>query len=796
MESQLFEVKVVRDSLNVAGSHDASQSSLNKAMYLAKLSSLPSHSGLNLESIAQYDLAKILWGQGQMTASIQMLRQLRDRDGLPQGAIVVSRSEILAELVSKSLSKLSYADISQGQQTAEARLDKPEEIIAQCLFPAIQELKGRAQGSEAGRVFHDFAAFCDLQLQNPDDNSDFSRIESIRHRKEREVLDLEKMIRKADSKIRDRLRSDHAKAKQWFKLDDEDYRRLKSARENLIQKSLENYLLSMRACNDYKNDALRFCALWLDQSESPHANLAVGKHIQKVPSRKFAPLMSQLGSRLLDENVEFQLLLYELILRVCSDHPYHGMYQVFVGSKTSGVKGDEIASSRKAATKKVADQLHARSSTRDVWIAIHNSSIAFVHVAQERLEEKKHKAGAKAPLRELKYGPKLEDAIEQSSTKIAPPTMKVALRNDCNYSSIPTFAKFEPLFSIAGGVSAPKIVTIVGTDGERYKMLLKGGNDDLRQDSIMEQVFEQVSNLLQDHRTTRQRQLGIRTYKVLPLTQNAGIIEFVKDTIPLHEYSLPAHQRYFPKDYKPNRCRKEISDAQTKSLSQRVQAYQTVAENFHPVLRFFFMEHFLNPDDWFARRLAYSRSTAAISILGHVLGLGDRHGHNILLDEKTGEVVHIDLGVAFEAGRILPVPEVVPFRLTRDIVDGMGLSGVEGVFRRCCNFTLEALRQDQYSIMTILDVLRYDPLYSWSISPLRLQRMQEDNEMDKAGAGTLGGRRERNSNEPSEADRALIVVAKKLGKSLSVEATVNELIQQATDEKNLAALYCGWAAYA
>ena len=39
-------------------------------------------------------------------------------------------------------------------------------------------------------------------------------------------------------------------------------------------------------------------------------------------------------------------------------------------------------------------------------------------------------------------------------------------------------------------------------------------------------------------------------------------------------------------------------------------------------------------------------------------------------------------GVAFEQGRILPTPETVPFRLTRDIVDGMGVAGVEGVFRR------------------------------------------------------------------------------------------------------------------
>jgi ataxia telangiectasia mutated family protein len=406
--------------------------------------------------------------------------------------------------------------------------------------------------------------------------------------------------------------------------------------------------------------------------------------------------------------------------------------------------------------------------------------------------------------------------------------MKVALRADCDYSSVPVSTEFEPQISIAGGISAPKIAVLRASDGSRNKMLLKGGNDDLRQDAIMEQVFEQVSDLLKDHRATRQRRLGIRTYKVVPLFYNAGVIEFVQGTLPLNDYLNPAHVKYFPKDYRPNKCRKDISDAQSKTLQQRVQVYRNAAQHFHPVMRFFFTEYFLDPDDWFYKRLNYSRSTAAISILGHVLGLGDRHGHNILLDTHSGEVVHIDLGVAFEAGRILPVPEVVPFRLTRDLVDAMGISGVEGVFRRCCNFTLEALRRDQDSIMTILDVLRYDPLYSWSLSPLRLQKIQETAEQLAAAAAAqstaastsisattnhapagpaagianidaqmlaagLAGRRE--INEPSEADRALTVVSKKLGKSLSVEATVNELIRQATDERNLAVLYYGWAAY-
>ena len=283
------------------------------------------------------------------------------------------------------------------------------------------------------------------------------------------------------------------------------------------------------------------------------------------------------------------------------------------------------------------------------------------------------------------------------------------------------------------------------------------------------------------------------------MTATSGIIEFVLDTIPLHDYLIPAHQRHFPGDLKTNACRKSISDAQNKPVEARIKVFRQVMDRFHPVMRYFFMERFENPDDWFEKRLAYTRSTAAISILGYVLGLGDRHGHNILLDEKTGEVIHIDLGIAFEQGRVLPVPEVVPFRLTRDLVDGMGITKTHGVFQRCCEFTLEALRSESYTIMTILDVLRYDPLYSWSMSPVRLkklQKAQDDGQAAAAEADDEAGPNGKKESEPGEADRALTVVAKKLSKSLSVTATVNELIQQATDVRNLAVLFCGWAAYA
>ncbi len=54
---------------------------------------------------------------------------------------------------------------------------------------------------------------------------------------------------------------------------------------------------------------------------------------------------------------------------------------------------------------------------------------------------------------------------------------------------------------------------------------------------------------------------------------------------------------------------------------------------------------------WFERRLAYTRSMAVNSMAGHIIGLGDRHLQNVLLDTRTADAVHIDLGIAFEQAR-------------------------------------------------------------------------------------------------------------------------------------------------
>ena len=202
-------------------------------------------------------------------------------------------------------------------------------------------------------------------------------------------------------------------------------------------------------------------------------------------------------------------------------------------------------------------------------------------------------------------------------------------------------------------------------------------------------------------------------------------------------------------------------------------------------------------------------------MLGYVVGLGDRHSSNILLDVNTAEVIHIDLGVAFEQGKLLPCPEMVhrntflyslthhlqiPFRLTRDIQDGMVCGQTEGVFQRCAEETLRVMKEQQSLLLTLVEVFIHDPLYRWSLSPQKVLQMQQQARSGAASSSTSRPGEDSTPNRNQEAQRAILRIKEKLqgveqGQVFSLEGQVRLLIQQATDPMDLSKLFGGWAAW-
>lgn len=289
-----------------------------------------------------------------------------------------------------------------------------------------------------------------------------------------------------------------------------------------------------------------------------------------------------------------------------------------------------------------------------------------------------------------------------------------------------------------------------------HKQLVKG-NDDLRQDAVMQQFFQLVNSLLAADAGAARRGLRMATYRVVAFSGVAGMLQWLDNTISLNEYLCGtskcegAHVRYARPGYaNVLGVPQALRGVHKREKSRRVwlKEYKRVEDTLPPVLRRFFVERYHEPALWcvldstafrlhtsqvlatmrgprlhrisiscvlpaqhdacvscrLQKHQAFAKSVAVSSMAGYVIGLGDRHCSNILIDSCTAEVVQIDLGIAFEAGRLLPQPELVPFRLTRDVVDGLGIAGVEGVPRRCAEAALAVMRLARHAIITIVEV--------------------------------------------------------------------------------------------
>lgn len=372
------------------------------------------------------------------------------------------------------MNQLSQANFKQGCWISEARLEKPEVIMAEYLEAAITQLQGeKSKPQVAGRVFHEFAVFCDRQLNNQSNIEDLERAAKLREKKQAELTEAEKQIRNTSkqSPVYKELASFKSKTEKWLGFDDIEYSRLRENHEAFLEKSIGNYLRCLEICDEYDRDAIRFCSLWLQYSKVEKANHPAAIFLNKVESRKFVPLMNQLSSRLMDQDDDFQGLLMPLILRICRDHPYHGLYQIL--TITRGKSKDSSSQSRATMATRIAMTLKQEGKfAGKVMSCLHQAIGVYIRVAIYKMDKNcpKKLATRRAFPRDRGLDGKLEKEIP--GLKLPPPTMNIAVRHDCDYSDLPYLQRFNPEIAIAGGVSAPKILTCHDSSGQSYKMLV------------------------------------------------------------------------------------------------------------------------------------------------------------------------------------------------------------------------------------------------------------------------------------------------------------------------------------
>ncbi|KAM6497154.1 hypothetical protein JOM56_007627, partial [Amanita muscaria] len=776
-----------------ARSDGQTQIALNAVVRAQRLEDRPSF------NVSQ-EFANVLWLQKEDRLAPEFLKSLLVNSTHVHAIPLGRRASLYAQL---------------GTWAAEACLEKPTDIHEKFFAPAIEMLcrEGIDDCRSKATVYYQYAVFSDRQYHAILKSPDAIRWQVYVQRKTQEIERRQEELRQNKDLTRtDTLNRDQAQAQKLLHEDSEHFRKHNLARDTFLKQAIEMYSRCLEASDDFDNDAvIRLASLWFanfDDEQGIYEDVEAA--LSRVPSRKMIFLSHQLSARLSKPPVgrmpRNQANLQRLILRMSKEHPFHTLHQVYclhpdrstAGKRQPRQSAPQTQTDRMAAANDIFEQLKqdetSASRARDVEMLCDAClKWAVYPIKNNNLYKRKiNKVPDNMPLKNIR------------DLKVPVLTCRTPIDVTMKYDNCVWIARYETTFETAGGVNLPKITICYGFDGQKYKQIFKGeGNDDLRQDAVMEQVFDLVNHVLHRDKETRRRHLKIRGYKVIPLSSQAGVIEFVDNTTVLREWLWPAHDKYHPGDIKTRDISTMFNNMQVqfrnRSPDDLHSNYRQLMERFRPVMRHFFTEKQRIPISWFTMRLNYTRSVASSSIIGHILGLGDRHISNILMDKQTGELVHIDLGIAFDQGKLLKLPERVPFRLTRDIVDGMGFSGTQGVFQRCAEETLRVLRENSEVIMTILEVFKHDPLHSWTASEIKLMQVQPETSLQNASTFGLPDQNrfvgigiDLSSGSAEEAaDRALSSVSRKLDSSLSVQCMVNELIAEATDIANLSAMFGG-----
>eukprot|EP00985_Skeletonema_marinoi_P034756 scaffold44750_cov204-Skeletonema_marinoi.AAC.1 len=340
--------------------------------------------------------------------------------------------------------------------------------------------------------------------------------------------------------------------------------------------------------------------------------------------------------------------------------------------------------------------------------------------------------------------------------------------------------KFITSVQVITSKQRPRKITIRGNDGKDYVFLLKG-HEDLRQDERVMQLFGLVNALLARDRRTNKHDLNIQRYAIAPLSHNAGVVGWVPHCDTLHCLIRDYREALkIPLNAENREMLALTPNYDSLTAMQKVEVFTEALErtkgkgnDLYEVL----WNKSINSEEWLDRRTNFTRSLAVMSMVGYILGLGDRHPSNLMLDQVSGRVLHIDFGDCFEvAMHREKFPEKVPFRLTRMLVRAMEVSGIEGSYKSTCERTMSVLRDNKDSLVAMLEAFVYDPLISW-----RLLDQSSDEDAGEAEATTKSSTKEEaGSADDNQQETTTTTIAASAGASHT--NTLPEPIQEEHDE--------------
>jgi hypothetical protein len=202
---------------------------------------------------------------------------------------------------------------------------------------------------------------------------------------------------------------------------------------------------------------------------------------------------------------------------------------------------------------------------------------------------------------------------------------------------------------IGDSSTRPLFISYQNDIGHDKIMMYK--KEDVRKDACIEELISLVCKML----TRIKNPFPYISYKVLPISDNSGVIEIVQDCRTLDDvYRLGSMSNFL----------------QNNNAEQTARQIQDV----------------------------YSISLAFWTVMTYIFGIGDRHFDNIMVS-KTGILFHIDYGFMFGQDPKLYSPKI---RLNSYMIEGIGGEEKYDQFKNLCYDIFMILRENLDLIYTIL----------------------------------------------------------------------------------------------
>ncbi|KAI4487089.1 hypothetical protein M0802_012043 [Mischocyttarus mexicanus] len=506
---------------------------------------------------------------------------------------------------------------------------------------------------------------------------------------------------------------------------------------------------------------------------------------ERLPLFMWLTAFSQLVSRICHPSKEVQQTLCALLVKLIVAYPQHSLWMMAsVINSSVPIRQRRCQEILNHSKLKTTEMIKLIKDFNSLWERL-------IELSNKHINDRIQNVTVSQLSRNL---PRL--FLNPSFSKIMIPATKFRQLNlPSKNASLEDYNPFSSNFTHIVGIEddvvvmkslqKPRRIGLKGSDGNKYLFMCKP-KDDLRIDFRLMEFNDIVNKYLQKNPVSRQRRLYIRTYSVVPLNEECGLIEWVPNLVGLRPILMNTYEEMgiamHIKELKQVLC--SLNDP----LAKKKDVFLNKLLPRHPpVLSKWFRLTFPDPYGWYEARTAYIRTTAVMSMVGYILGLGDRHGENILFDSKCGDCVHVDFNCLFNRGEFLDWAERVPFRLTPNMIDAMGPLGIEGPFRLACQTTMSVLREQSSTLLSVLTPFVYDPLVSWN----------------KNQTGAAGEKpNEKAVQSIRNINQRLKGLVRSQGKklenialNLSVSGQVNQLILDATNVDNLCQMYFGWGAF-